>query len=116
MEYLVIALISLTTAAFVLYPVLSPRRYLYDVENVFSTGDIRQLDFLNAKKQLVLDNLKDLEFEHQMDKLSEEDYARLRNDYLREAQEVVEAIDQLKVREEIENLIENEVRTRRRTE
>ena len=37
-------------------------------------------------------------------------------DYLREAQEVVKAIEQLKIREEIEELIESEVRNRRRTQ
>lgn len=116
MEYMVIAILSASVAAFVLYPVLSGRRYLYDIENIFSTGDVRQINYLNAKKDLVMDNLKELEFDHQMDKLSEEDYARLRNDYLREAQEVVQAIDKLKVRQEIEQLIEREVRGRRRTQ
>jgi hypothetical protein len=116
MVYVVAGILMVIAALFALYPIVSKRRYLYDIENEFSGGDVRRLNYLNAKKDLVLDNLKELEFEHDMDKLSEEDYARLRNDYMEEAESVVREIDQLKVREEIERLIENDVRDRRRTE
>ena len=116
MEYIVIAIVTLLATVFVVYPLVSKHRFLYEVENVFSSGDVRQLNYLNAKKDLVLDNLKELDFEHEMGKLSEEDYTRLRNDYLNEAQDVVKAIDNLKVREEIEQLIESDVRDHRRTE
>lgn len=116
MAYAFIAILTLVAAVLVIYPLVGRRRYLYELENVFAAGDVRQLSYLNAKKELVLDNLRELEFDHEMGKLSEEDYTRLRNDYLREAQDVVESIDQLKAREEIEQLIESDVRGRRRTE
>jgi hypothetical protein len=116
MEYVAIVIFVGIAAAAAIHPLVSRKRYLYDIEHVFSTGDVRQLNYLNNKKELVLDNLKELDFEYEMGKLSEDDYARLRNGYLAEAQQVVQAIDRVKVRAEIEELIEGDVRERRRTE
>jgi hypothetical protein len=116
MEYAAIVLFAGVAAAAVIYPLVSRKRYLYDIEHVFSTGDVRQLNYLNGKKELVLENLKELDFEYEMGKLSEEDYSRLRQGYLAEAEEVVQAIDKLKIQAEIEQLIESDVRERRRTE
>jgi hypothetical protein len=116
MEYAFMAILTLAAIMVIAYPLVNPRRYLYEIESTLATGDVRQLNYLNSKKELVLSNLKELDFDHDMGKLSEEDYARLRNDYLHEAQDVVQSIDQLKVREEIEYLIEGDVRSRRRTD
>ena len=65
-------------------------------------------------KKAILNNMKELDFEFEIGKLSREDYDRLRQDYLAQAQETLQAMDHLRVREEIEQMIENEVRSRRR--
>jgi hypothetical protein len=116
MEYVAIILFVTIAASAAVYPLVSRKRYLYDIDHVFSTGDVRRLNYLNGEKELVLDNLKELDFDYEMGKLSDEDYTRLRNGYLAEAQEVVQAIDKLQVQVEIEQLIESDVRERRRTE
>ena len=116
MEYVAITILSVAAIVFALYPMLSRQRYLYEIEDVFTSGNVRELNYLNNKKELVFSNLKELDFEYEMGKLAEDDYNRLRNDYLHEAEETVQAIDNLKVREEIENLIERDVSARRRTE
>jgi len=113
MEYAIVMLLAALAIAFVTYPLLS-RRFRYDLEDVFTLGDAKQLNYLNSKKALILENVKELDFEYEMGKLSEDDYARLRAGYLTEAEGVLQALDQLKIREEIEELIEGEVRTRRR--
>ena len=100
--------------AFVLHPLLSRKKYRFEPEDTFDLGDVRQLNYLHAKKATILDNIKELEFDYEMGKLSDEDYNSLRTDYLKDAEEVVAAIERLKVREEIEELISSEVRTRRR--
>lgn len=115
MGMMVITLVAVAAVFFVLYPMVTRRKYRFEPEDAFSLGDVRRLNYLNAQKTLILDNIKDLDFEYEMGKLSEEDYASLRGDYLTEAQEVLGEIDQLKVREEIEELIEGEVRNRRKT-
>lgn len=114
MEYAAIAILSAVAIFLIARPMLSRKRYLYHLEDIFDMRDARQLNYLNSLKMSVLENLKELEFEYEMGKLSDEDYKRLRNDYLREAEDVVQAIDKLKIREEIEELIEREARARRR--
>ena len=114
MEYVIFTLLIVAAVILVLRPLASRGKYRFDPEDTFALGDVRRLNYLNAQKATIMENIKELDFEHDMGKLSEEDYSRLRNDYLREVQEVVAAIDKLKIQEEIEELIESEVRSRRR--
>ncbi|MEE9268835.1 MAG: hypothetical protein V3V49_01095 [Candidatus Krumholzibacteria bacterium] len=115
MVYTIIAFLTAGALIFIAHPLLA-RRHVIDLEELFDLGDTRQRRYLDGKKVSIMDNLKELDFEYEMGKLSDEDYNRLRQGYLQEAQETIQAIDQLKVREEIEELIESEVRSRRRTE
>lgn len=114
MEFLIFTLLVVAAVIVVLRPMITRKKYRFEPEDAFALGDVRRLNYLNAQKATIMENIKELDFEHEMGKLSEDDYSRLRNDYLREAQGVVAAIDQLKVQEEIEELIESEVRNRRR--
>ncbi len=114
MEYVLIGMLTASGILFVAYPMLAWRRYRFDVEDMFDLGDVRQLNYLNSKKAAILENLRELDFEYDMGKLSDEDYSAHRSEYLKQAQEVVRAIDKLKVTEEIEELIESDVRQRRR--
>ena len=114
MEFVVGIGLALVGLALVAQPLLTKRRYIYYLEDMFELGDARQLNYLLSKKANILENLKELDFENDIGKLSEEDYSRLRQGYLSEAQEVVKAIDTLKVKKEIEDMIESEVRSRRR--
>lgn len=115
MELLAIGLLSTLALAFVVYPLLNPRRYLYYLDDLLGSRDEIKLSFLHARKRLVFDNIKDLDFEHEMGKLAEDDYVRLRNDLMREAEDAVKDIDQAKIRRDIDEEIEKEVRSRRRT-
>jgi hypothetical protein len=114
MEYVLIAFLAIGALGFIMQPVVTQRKFLYYLEDMFDFGDQKQKAYLNAKKATTLENLKELDFEYEMGKLSDEDYNRLRQDYLREAQESVQGLDKLKMKEEIEQLIEADVRARRR--
>jgi hypothetical protein len=114
MEVMLIILFAAGATLFVMYPLYSRKRYLYNLEDMFELGDAKTLNFLESKKASVYDNIKELDFEYEMGKLSEEDYSSLRQGYMAEAQEVVKALENLKVKEEIEELIEGEVRSRRK--
>src|SRR5262245_64117121 len=48
-------------------------------------GATSNLKKLLRRKETVYENIKDLDFEYKMGKLSDEDYNRLRNDYSNEA-------------------------------
>jgi hypothetical protein len=116
MVYTIIAVLTVGALIFIAHPLLARKRHMLDLEEIFDLGDTRQRRYLDGKKVSIMDNVKELDFEYEMGKLSDEDYSRLRQGYLQEAQETIQAIDELKVREEIEELIEAEVRSRRRTE
>ncbi len=116
MAFVIISLFALAGVLLILHPLVTRKKYRLEPEDTFALGEVRQLNHLNAKKATILDNIKELDFDYEMGKLSDDDHSALRADCLREAQEVVQAVEQLKIREEIEELIESEVRNRRRTQ
>ena len=91
----VIVICAVLTAGGLLY-VFSPliavggRPFLFDLESGSSS-----LKVLLRKKETIYDNIKDLDFEYKMGKLAQEDYQRLRDDYSREAFEIITRIESL---------------------
>ena len=114
MEYIAIGVVAVAVVAFVAYPLFGRQRRLYHIEDAFEFRDTNQLNYLALKKGRIEENMRELEFEYQMGKLSSEDYSALRSGYASEAEEVDKAMDKFKTREEIRDLIESEVRSRRR--
>ena len=114
MFYVLVGILAVIAIVFVVHPMASRRRHLYDLEGMFELGDVRQRRYLESKKAGILGNIKELDFDYEMGKLSDEDYHGLRTGYLAQAQETIEAIERLEIQEEIEELIEGEVRSRRR--
>ena len=70
-------------------------------------------DLLARKKEVILGNIQDLDFEFQCGKLSEADHVRLRAELAAEAGEVFEAIDRIEASEDLDALIRREVASRR---
>lgn len=94
MVWLVLAclLISLATAFYVFRPLLSTSTgpFLVDIDSQSTS-----LKRLLRRKETIYENIKDLDFEYKMGKLSDEDYQRLHQDYLREAYGVVSQIESI---------------------
>ena len=84
--------IALASAAlfYIFYPLVpgSSPGIVWEVDS--GTTSLRRL---LRKKETVYENIKDLEFEYKMGKLSDDDFQRLRNDLTREAYEVMARID-----------------------
>ena len=114
MEYFSIVLIGIAAVIFITYPLFGRQRKLHQLDDMFEFGDTKQLDFLNLKKARIEENMRELDFEHEMGKLSEQDYSALREGYVSEIDEISRDLDKLKIREEIEELIEGEVKSKRR--
>jgi hypothetical protein len=114
MEYAAIGIVAIGVVALIAYPLFGRQRRLFHIEDAFEAGDAKQLSHLHHKKTRIEENLRELEFEHEMGKLSEQDFAALREGYANEADEVAKAIERHRIKEEIEELIEGEVRSRRR--
>ena len=114
MEFAAVILVAVFVLLLVSYPLFGRQRRLHQMEDMFDLGDTRQLDFLNSKRASIANNISELEFEHQMGKLSEDDYETARRSYEAEIKKITSAIEKLQIRKEIENLIEDEVKSRRR--
>jgi hypothetical protein len=72
-----------------------------------------EMDRLLNRKAVVYTNLKDLEFEYKMGRLSDADFKRLEADYKSEAASILQKLDQLGVEKNIDETIERDVAAHR---
>lgn len=71
-------------------------------------------DLLQRKKEVVLGNIQDLDFEYKCGKLSEEDYKKVRSEMTAEAAAVLHDIDSIESTQDLDALIRREVLARRK--
>jgi hypothetical protein len=71
-------------------------------------------DLLQRKKEVVLGNIQDLDFEYKCGKLSEEDYKKVRSEMTTEAAAVLHDIDSIESTQDLDALIRREVLARRK--
>jgi hypothetical protein len=114
MEYIAIVILGAAVTAFIGGPLFGRQRRLYHLEDAIDFRDTNQLNYLASRKGRIEENMRELEFEFQMGKLSSEDYAALKNGYTSEMDGVAKAMERFQTRQEIGDIIENEVRSRRR--
>src|SRR6476659_1567471 len=74
-----------------------------------------QWDLLQRKKEVVLGNIQDLDFEYKCGKLSEEDYQKIRAEMSAEAATVFHDIETLESEADLDALIRREISARKRT-
>ncbi|MFQ5926963.1 MAG: zinc ribbon domain-containing protein [Terriglobia bacterium] len=65
---------------------------------VLPTPAERERAFLNERKQVVYENLRDLQMEYRMGKLSEKDYRQLKEHHQEQLAGLLYALDQLRAR------------------
>jgi hypothetical protein len=82
-------LITAGSLLYIFYPLILTSNFTMSWESA------SPLKLLLHQKQTIYENIKDLEFEYQMGKLSEEDFQKLREDFTREAVNVMQQIDEL---------------------
>ena len=72
-----------------------------------------QWDLLQRKKDVILGNIQDLDFEYKCGKLSDEDYKIIREDMAAEIAVVLESIDEIESSQDLDALIRHEVSSRK---
>jgi hypothetical protein len=82
-------LITASSLLYIFYPLILATGFAMGWE---SAGPFQ---LLVRRKQTVYENIKDLEFEYRMGKLTEEDFLRLREELAHEAADLMRQIDQL---------------------
>ena len=70
-------------------------------------------DLLQRKKEVILGNIQDLDFEYKCGKLSEEDYKKVRGEMSAEAAVVFHEIDSIESSRDLDVLIRREVAARK---
>ena len=70
-------------------------------------------DLLQRKKEVILGNIQDLDFEYKCGKLSEEDYQRIRKDMSTEAAAVLQEIENIESAKDLDALIRREISARK---
>ena len=90
MSTFLLLLLSVVGAAFVLWPALAGRRYGWE----YSDEDT-PLGRLATRREVLVGNLADLDFEFAMGKVSEEDYMSLRNSLKRQTLKIMEQMEVL---------------------
>ena len=70
-------------------------------------------DLLQRKKEVVLGNIQDLDFEYKCGKLSEEDYQKIRGEMSAEAAAVFQEIESIESDSDLDALIRREVSARK---
>ncbi len=109
MLVLACATMTLLAGIYVLTPLFKEPKGNLEVELLAET----ELDRLLNRKAIVYTNLKDLEFENKMGRLSEADYRRLEAGYKSEATVVLQKLDELGVEKDIDDNIERDVAARK---
>ena len=71
-------------------------------------------DLLQRRKEVVLGNIQDLDFEYKCGKLSEEDYRKVRGDMSAEAAGVFQEIENIESAADLDALIRREVSARKK--
>ena len=114
MELLFIGIFATLALIAVVYPLINPRKFVYYLDDLLGSSSEKRISYLQQKKALVYDNIKDLDFEQEMGKLADGDYNRLRGGLMDEAENIVRDIDNAKIKKDVDDLIEQEVRNKRK--
>ena len=88
---------------------------LFRTEETLESAIIEETewDLLQRKKEVVLGNIQDLDFEYKCGKLSEEDYQKIRAEMGREAALVFQEIESIESTADLDALIRREITARK---
>ena len=109
MLWLACVALVLAGGCYVLIPLFRESRGSLDIDLLAET----ELDRLLDRKEIVYRNLKDLEFEFKMGRLSEADFKQLNAGYKNEAAAILQKLDQLDASENLDEKIEKAIALRK---
>ena len=101
--------VVLVSGIYVLRPLFRQSAGNFDVDLLSET----ELDRLLDRKSVVYRNLKDLQLEFRMGRLSEDDFRQLDEGYKNEAALILQRLDQLDASEHLDEMIEKDIRAKK---
>jgi hypothetical protein len=109
MLFLACTIVVVLAGVYVLNPLFRAPGDNLEAEFIAET----ELDRLLNRKAVAYSNLRDLEFEHKMGRLSEADFRQLEAGYKNEAALILQNLDQLGASEDLDKMLEKEVASRK---
>jgi hypothetical protein len=109
MLWIACTILVLFAAWFVLRPLFGEPKLMWNMELATES----EWDPLLNRKAAVYGNLKDLEFEYKMGRLSDPDFQQLRAAYKNEAADILKSLDQLKIYKNLDAEIEKDISLRK---
>ena len=114
MEYFIAGIFLIIALYLITQPMFGPGRSTASGGPTHAAGSGDRLASLKAKKQLLDENITDLEFEYRMGKLSKEDFDGLQAGCANEANELKQALSEFRADKKIDEQLEMDVRKRRK--
>lgn len=115
MDLLFTGIFSAAALVFVAYPLLKSKKHLISPDGLYDSPKGKILSHVFSRKNMVENNIKDLELEHEMGKLSGADFESLRDQLLTELNKMIEEIKRLETPDGLDDLVEREIKARSRT-
>ncbi len=109
MLWIACAGIVVIAALYTLRPLFRASEGNLDIDLLAET----ELDRLLDRKNVVYKNLRDLEFEHKMGRLTDLDFQQLASGYKGEASSILQRLDQLHASEDLDERIEKDIAARK---
>jgi hypothetical protein len=109
MLWILFAALVLLAGGYVLQPLFREPKAALDIDLLAET----ELDRLLDRKTVIYRNLKDLEFEYAMGRLSDGDFHRLETDYKNDAAIILGMLDQLGASEGLDDAMEKDIASRK---
>ena len=109
MFWILCAALVLVVGGYVLLPLFREPKAALDIDLLAET----ELDRLLDRKAVIYRNIKDLEFEYAMGRLSDADFHRLEADYKHDAAIILEKLDQLGASGGLDETIEKDIASRK---
>ena len=109
MFWILCAALVLLAGGYVLLPLFREPKAALDIDLLAET----ELDRLLDRKTVIYRNLKDLEFEYAMGRLSDADFHRLEADYKNDAAIILAKLDQLGASEGLDEAMEKDIAARK---
>ena len=111
---LILVFISAALTIFALYKIVSPFLEARRDQLRFEVLDdeLTELERLVARKSVLLQSLRDIEFDHETGKLSDEDYERLKKKHEHRAVRVMRQLDELRGGVDLDEMIDSALEER----
>jgi len=109
MLWLLCAAVTVLAGTYVVLPLFRDSKAATDVDLLAET----EMDRLMDRKTVIYRNIKDLEFEHAMGRLSDADFRRLEADHKNDAANILAKLDQLGASDNLDAAIERDIASRK---